>query len=808
MGTNRPPSTIPDTVVPTSKVQGDVSGQYRTRTQDPSTGAAAYALGVARVTRVDYVKHKVQIQVIHGEKDYFDWTAMPAGCPAAGARTFIGTLPEPGDVCIIGWLSADSKIPIILAYMPISAESGNEWTPLQSFLPTEVDMNPKTQAEYEGIYGRYRHKMRAMRPGTILLSSSSGSDIVLDESVLITNRRSTEIRLRDQDQAIVFRSLQQFHAMGGARVYAGMVQRDGQFLPSRMISDGIDWAAGVQVDENGDPLPPSELGGSTVPSGALTPHRVFLRSDASLPFPDSGVSIDTNIDPYSFLARGLFIGSDGYVLDSSRVLSSAEYGGKPMWRVAIDPSPENTTFPTNSLTALDTSESDTLTEYRIELDHSWDGTLPVTEQTDGFDADRLPSDSKQVTAMASAGPYLQWVLGSVVGNDAYSRRGRELYGLPLAPQIFSEDRVDPRMQSGLGLPLGDHAASLFSIIPPIDDPATIPSTFISTTKDGRVKGFIGGPQNGNSVELALNGGMRLHSNAPLVFDIPNMIFNFRNGDPTNNFAAAFASDTGAILIRGNAPTTEGSFSARTTSSDLQENNFPSVLIESPSGNTHVKSGRFTKITGANGIQLVDTNEILMSAKQNINVFTDKKLLQCNTHDKTVQGRETNLYSGPKNFLPTNAPFRETKFIGTPLTGHVGGDTDKYTMLFGNRDERFRIGSHSTTVFVGNMTYQTRIGTVTHRAGLNQMTIGTTSGISMTSITTIALTSTLATTVKALASITLKAVGFAKLSGSVTTLGGNGTPGRIISSTDRDPLTNLPFSFFGMGSTGHRLGLPI
>jgi len=804
----RAPSTIPQTRTPRSKILGDRSGLYVTNSQDPSTGPAAYALGIARVTRVDYASHEIQLQVIHGERDYYDWSPIPSSCPGAGSRHFIGALPEPGDVCVIGWLSSQSKHPIILTYMPIAVNSGNSWTPLQSFLPSEVDMNPKVQAEMEGIYGRYRHKMRSMRPGCICLSSSQGSDIVLDESVLITNRRATEIQLRDSDQAIVFRSLQQFHAMGGARIYAGMVQRDAQFLPCRMISDGTNWAAGVQVDGNGDPLSPAQLGASSAPAGMLTPHAVFVRSDPTLPFASSGISMDSNVDPYSFLKRGLFIGSDGYVLDSSRITSSAEYGGKPMWRVAIDPNPENNTFPTNSLTALDGSESDTLTEYRIELDHSWDGTLPVTEQTDGFDADRLPSDGVQVNAMSHAGPYLQWVLGSVVGNDAYTRRGRELYGLPLSPQIFSEERIDPRMDSGLGLPLGQHAASLFRIDAPIDDPSSVPPMFISTTKDGSVRGFLAGPQNGNSLELALNGGMRMQANGPMIFDAANIVFNFRNGDETNNVAALLSSDTGAIVIRSSAPTTQGSMSARTTSQDLQENTFPAVLIDSPGGNTHIKSGRFTKITGANGIQFVDTNEILMTAKQNINVFSDKKLLQCNTHDKTVQGRETNLYSGPKNFLPTNAPLRETKFIGTPLTGHVGGDTDKYVMLFGNRDERFRIGSHSTTVFVGNVTYQTRFGTVTQRAGVNSISVNTASGISMTSVTNTSMTSTLTTTITALASITMKAAIRAKVSSLVTTLGGAGTPGRIISSTDRDPLTNLPFSFFGMGSTGHRLGLPI
>lgn len=805
---SRPPSNFLNREISSAKILGDRTGMYLTRTQDPSTGPGAYALGIARITRVDYADYRVQLQIIHGEKDYFDWTAMPVGCPGAGSRHFIGALPEPGDMCVIGWTSSDPKIPIILAYLPISVNSGNEWTPLQSFLPTEVDMNPQTRAHYEGIYGRYRHKMRAMRPGVVYLSSSQGSDIYLDESVLITNRRSTEIRLRDQDQAIVFRSMSQFHAMGGARVYAGMVQRDAQFLPSRMFSDGINWDAGVQVSANGDPLPFDELGASEEPEGTLTPHKAFIRSDRTLPFPDSGISFDSNVDPYSFLARGFFVGSDGFVYDPSRAWSEAEYGGKPMWRVAIDPNPNNTTFPTNSFTALDSTDADTLTEYRIELDHSWDGTLPVTEQTDGFDADRLPSDSVQSNATSSGAPYLQWVLGSVVGNDPYTSRGRELYGLPLVPEVFSGQRIDPRLQSGLGTPIGQHGASLFRVESPVDDPSVVPPMFAATTKDGRVKAFLSGPQDQNSLELALNGGMRVQANGPMVFDASNVVFNFRNGDPTNNYAAVLGSDTGAVAIRGNAPTTQGSFSARTTNQDLQESTFPSVLIESPSGNTHVKSGRFTKITGANGIQLVDTNEVLVSAKQNMNIFTDKALLQCNTRDKTVQGKEVQLYSGPKNFLPTNAPIRETKFIANPLTGHAGGTTDSYLMLFGDRVERFVAGNHRTTVVVGNITHQTALGAVTQRAGINQMRVDSVSGISAFSATNTSMVSLVSTTINALASVTVRSLGPARLSGTIATLGGVGLVGRILSSTDRDPLTNLPFSFFGLGSPGHRLGPPI
>lgn len=806
---NRTPSSMRDAPTPTAQLQQGVSALHQFKKQDPSSGPAAFGLGLAQVVRVDYVRHEVALRVISGERDTYQWESIPVSAPAAGSRHFIGAMPEPGDLCVVGSFASETRPPVILTWLPAGSAAGREWLPVQPFLPTEADLNPKTLAHFEGVYSRTRRKMPSVRPGTICLSSSQGADITMDEGVLISNRRSNEVYLRDQDQAIVFRSLQQFHAIGGARVYAGMVQRDATFLPRRMFSDGVFWNAPVQEDSNGDPIPPSQLGASPVPEDALTPHAVFVRSDPTLPFPNSGVVLQDNADPYSFLQRGLFIGSDGYALDPDRVRSDAEYGGKPIFRVSVDPNPENTALPSNSAIGEEGTESDTLTEYRIELDHTWDGRLPVTEQTDGFDADRLPSDAVQSSATAHAGPFIEWVLGSVVGNDPYTREGRESYGMPMVPVVFDGNDVDPRLESGIGVPLEEHAATLFRITPPIQDPSASPPTFISTTKGGSVKGFIGGPQDQASLELALNGGMHIRSNGPMVFDAPNTILNFRNGDPTNNYAAAITSDTGAILIRGNAPTTQGSFSARTGSSDLEENKLPSVLIESPGGSVHIKAGRETKISGASAVQVTDTSEFLVVAKQHSSTFTDKWSLQCNTVDKTVQGKEVNLYSGPKSFLPTNAPLRETKFIANPLTGHAGGATDEYTMLFGDRSETFYVGNHSTTILIGNATWRSVVGRVTQQAGLNSVVADTTSGVRVTALTgTIAMTSTLATTVTALASLTLRSVGPARLSGTVTTLGGSGKVGRILSSSDRDPLTNLPYSFFGLGSTGHRLGPPL
>jgi hypothetical protein len=679
--------------------------------------------------------------------------------------------------------------------------AGMEWLPTQKFLPSEVDMTPKLQAEAEGIYTRIRHKLNHARPGMIMASSSMGSDIILDEGVFITNRRANELRLRDQDQALVVRSLQQFHAMGGARIYGGMVQRDATLLPCTMVSDGTQWDAPQQVDDNGAPLPPRALATDpSRPEGVLTPHEIFFRTTPGLGAPDSGFSVQPSLDPYTFLKNGLFIGSDGAVINADQTISAACYGGKDMYRVSL-PSPDVQND------VVETDETTTLTEYRIELDHVWDGTLPVTEQTDGFDADRIssePGDSDN--PLANEAPFIEWVMGSVVGNSASTEAGRKLYGLPLTPVVFDDNGTNPRLDSAIGVDLNEHAATLFRLTPPLrtnDSP-----TFTSFTKDGRFRASIAGPPAENSAEIALAGGLKVQAGGSVEIGGSALKLNFRQGDPIDNMAFQIVSASGAVHLSGGGPTTEGSFAARTNPDALQENTLPALLMEAPGGNAHLTAGRIAKIVGNNAIQLTDTNEVTSTPKQSFNVYSSKFLCNVTTLDRTVLGQETTAYSGPKNFLPTNLPLRSVKFIGTPLTGHIGGKTDEYRMILGNRDERINLGNHETTVLVGNLTYKAGLGVFTAQAGLNSVKVDSISGISATSVTTIRMSSTLATTITATAAITMTSQGVARLSGKLTSLGGAGKVGGIVCGSDIDPTSGKPFSFYQVGSPGHRLSLPI
>ena len=178
-----------------------------------------YGLGVAKVVNVDYEGLYVTLRTILGSSETFQRVPTPMTFPGAGARHFCGSLPEIGDVCVIGWAAQESKpggakdegtkSPVILAWIVPGVWPGRDWLMTAEFESDETDMNsPRDRMGTEGVYDRIRHKLRHMQPGGFLASSSQGSDLVLDEGVLLTNRRGNEFRLRDQDQAVRERMLE------------------------------------------------------------------------------------------------------------------------------------------------------------------------------------------------------------------------------------------------------------------------------------------------------------------------------------------------------------------------------------------------------------------------------------------------------------------------------------------------------------------------------------------------------------------------------------------------------------------------
>jgi hypothetical protein len=764
--------------------------------QDLGPNASQESLGkdglqTAIVTYVDYETLRVSIRMVTGE----EYTRLPFAMtfPGAGARRFLGSLPEVGDMCIVGYAATSGvhQTPIILGWYVPGATAGHDWWPTQPFSNDEFGFTAAEQERYKGIVDRTRHKLRHVRPGEVLASSSQGSDLVLNEGVTLTNRRGGEVRLRDQDQAFLVRSVVEYHALSGARVYAGTVHREGILLPSSVVSDGTQYDTLRLQDASGNPV---LVNGLSLKNAALAPPTgTYLANSVFDQLPMGSVN------PNLVLRNGLFFDSSGRVAPGT--VSDATYGGKSLFRVAASADATN---------AAGDASIRSLTEYRVEVAHTSDGTLPVTEQTDGFDADRLPPTDPRAGAESSANrstnaAYIESVIGTVVGNDPFSTLGRQQYGHPLRPIVFPT----PSIATGLGTNMAEHAASLFRITPPLDPKAD--PTWWSTTKDGRFKASIAGPKGSPSVEALMSNGFQVATGKGSALGISpegTVRINAKEGNSQTNLGVEVSSDTGAVRIYAGGNSTSGGPLQRTAPTTGGEAALPGLSLEARQ-NVLVKAGKSITLS-APELLIQDNGKLNLTANTAVNVSAgDTLTTTAKKSYATTTGKSVQTFGGPTDANPANGPVREVVIAATPGTGFVGGVADRYTMSYGDRVESFLFGNHTTSVSAGDMTYETDIGTFTAKAGTSQLQLSETEaelrGAQGVRVTAMAGAATLegATTAFVFATSTVG------LRGAVVHLTATtgGKSGPIVSGADLDPLTGIPLLALGMGSPTHLLNPP-
>jgi hypothetical protein len=649
-------------------------------------GADSFPLVLARVQAVDYASMTVNLLTL-GPGAKKPYSNVPITFPHMGRRSFMGVMPEVDDICVVGYSPKESgytRQPFIVNWLPPGGTVlGYNWETASSFDPEELPFTPGFAAKTEGIVGRHRHKLRHMDPGNAVVSSSQGADLVLDESATLTNRRGNEVILRDQDQALLVRSLQQFHAGAGFRVYGGMVQRDARLLPRQLFNDGKDWASPRQRDGSGNTVGEGELDPLRTPFD-LTPDPVFQRNEDGSSV--SGIGYGANLDPFALLNRGLFVDSDGNLYAEPPV-SDAVYGGKPFYRVARGSQANAAT--------MDAADADTLTEYRIEVAHTSDGTLPVSEQTDGFDLDRLPPTPGTANNPAAASPnapFVEFVLGTVVGNDAFGPE-TDLYGQPLAAQVFNGDTTDPSLVGSATLAdegLLAQLAALLRVRNP-DDPSQ--QSFLGVTKGGGLRLAA------QEAEVAFANGLRLDTGAgPFDFSSDQSVaLRSAAGRDTDNVGVEVSSATGGVLVRAGGAITQ----ATSASSP------PGLLLDSAT-NTAVTAKDTVTLSGST-VAVNNTNQVQVKASTGVSIEGGNALnMSGNAVTLNSMGRADFTFSGPKNSLPTNGPARNTVFV-TPLL--AGQTADKYFIPFGNRVETFGTGSFRRTLGVGTDTTFTGTGAI-------------------------------------------------------------------------------------------------
>jgi len=657
-----------------------------------------YPLRIAKLVSVDPKRMLCSLYCFTGEADHYNH--VPLTFPNAGARHFLGAIPEVNDLCVIGYSPSESgaaRVPYIVAWLVPGPQAGYDWLMTSPTKEDEVNLNPKMRVALQGTFGRRRHKLKQMEAGNVVGSSAQGSDLLLNESVALANRRGNELILRDQDQALVTRSLQRFHAGAGVRTYGGMVQRDSTLLPSQMYSDGIKWDADKQVDEEGLVIPPSDLEESGVADGLLTPAEVF----------SAGLRMGYTV-PHDPLLRGLYIDKNGAIYDQLNE-ADAVYGGKPLFRVSIDPNADGT-YKNGSLS----ENSEVFTEWRIEVAHTSDGTLPVTEQTDGVDIDRLlpTSPSANTDGSGDVNPLnrssnaamVEFVMGTAIGNDPINERSS--YARPLVVSLYDENgKFNPGVRAAQpDTPVTEHAAFMVRVRNPINPSA--PAAFMAITKGGAFRTYFPGTgskshqefyQTGKQINLGQDTDGTSYA---LLGEGTISIQNSGKGRASDNVGIDLRSEGGAILIYGGGGISTGGGSASTDPNLTPASTKNAVVLRSALS-LLIESVGTTKISGSS-IRMEESDSIFVNANTSFEMNSgDTASISTKTWSLTTLGQAQYTFGGPKDSKSSNGPSRTMAFNATAATGGTGGVVDEIEYTFGGRKTLFKVGRQDTVLNTGS-----------------------------------------------------------------------------------------------------------
>lgn len=680
-----------------------------------------------------------------------------------GRRSFFGCMPSVGDMAICGWAVENNeyKSPVILSWHPVGTMYAQDWLTTSPFSKDEFDMQDlENQMRFRGAYNQIRHKIRSISEGDILMSSEAGSDIILDEGVLITNRRANEILLRDADQTISFRALREQHTLAGTRIYSGIIQRDAQLLDTQVISDGRDWARYSLFDENNQIIePPIVLKDKTV--GTLSPNAIFDLSSNDFDIPQS-------LNPKYFLEKaGLLSGGQATTDTPYRV-----YGGKYFHRVE--------------------QKEENLTEFRIELAHTTKETLPVDDGTEGLDVENIERKKNLKS------PHIEFVLGTAIGNNPYDNKASNLYGKPLTPLISQNGTVAPTITTSDDI--REHAAYLMRIDPlPDEGTGNIGDPFFSAvTKNGRVLLHVAGEGEGASrasAEAFFASGLDITTGRNSKGEGINITttgsLNLNLGSDGANNSMSFVTQGGFRFESQGTKTSSGKSSDASSSDESKDIDNGIELISS--SNFEISSEGVLKVLAKKGIKVSNTNSLSMSILSRVALETDKIDIQASEMNQSFSSRATYSYSGPKSALPTNYPLRETKF--TSVLPLPKSKIDVTELLVGEKITKVKTtGAVKTEVNIGKIENKVRVGEVILSSGVKtKMTLSALSLIAKSVFINVDATGSLS--LNGSTSVSIRSNGLVNIHGSVVTLSTTATTfaGGILTSGTINPLTGSPFA---------------
>ena len=209
-------------------------------------------LQIGKIIRVDNERNVVDIQFTSNPVLS---RSVPITNPLFTGRAFIGGMPEEGSVVICGFikLTNTSGVPIILAY--IDSEYYRSLNYIYNNGKTTDDIKQLESIHDKIGWNVRRVKKRKQYPGDVGLESTHGSEVFLDNGIVISDSKLNEIILSSTDRTIYSNSINNHVYTNAARILNGIITR--QFAPTiePVIMDNGQplyiVTDGPSIDENG-----------------------------------------------------------------------------------------------------------------------------------------------------------------------------------------------------------------------------------------------------------------------------------------------------------------------------------------------------------------------------------------------------------------------------------------------------------------------------------------------------------------------------------------------------------------------------
>jgi hypothetical protein len=338
---------------------------------------------VGVIQRVDEINLKVDIRLLTGGfRPEVDLTQA-----ICGPRSFWGGVPEVGSLVLLSYRKIHQKLAeaVIIGFIPIGNRLGLRFDPYAATDPNGI--SEEDEAEALDQFGPpQRVKRLRLSPGDVGGMSSGGAEMVLSKGIRMTNRAGDLIELRDEERTLVTQAIHRFDSDGGVKRYSGPVRRQAFYLPIDTFT----------VDASGNKTLKTEGEG------------YFGRDELQAAGPGA-------------TAATRFANESGQLLpqfnDETTYPSVTYSNGKQVYYAGVSPniSPEK---------PIDSGGGNVFTEVRTEIAHDTDLVQDVEVEIDGF-------------TMNPRRVFVEHVMGTLVGNDAYSTQGIRNYGKPLRPQLWT-----------------------------------------------------------------------------------------------------------------------------------------------------------------------------------------------------------------------------------------------------------------------------------------------------------------------------------------------------------------------------------